>query len=100
MTIKVMLIFFTFLISGCTSAINVDITKNGLYEYNFGSLGDEQGLEISKQAKHYAVSEIIWNENTYEQTFRYEPRGEFVGKDVVVIRFIEWDYAKEKDITL
>lgn len=100
MTARITLIIFTFLIGGCASVINVDITKNGVYEYNFGSLGDEQGLEISEQAKHYAISEIIWNEKTYEQAFRYEPEDNFIGNEVVEIKFTEWSYDKNKVVTL
>lgn len=85
--------FALFFLSCETNEIQIDEIpteiklKSGTdYKYDFHISGDEEGATIVFQAKHYAISEIIRNENTnWSIVYHYKSEVGFIGKDSVTI---------------
>ncbi len=92
----IVLIFTLVSFFGCAPKVEINLNINQTYEKNLGSIGDEQALEIVKQAQNSEISEIIWNKKTYEHIFRYKPMNNYIGKDTVVIELSEYSYDSEK----
>ena len=65
---------------------NVTISNTKDYEYDIGSLGDEEGAGIQIQAKHSEISEYKRDFSNGENIYRYKPTSGYVGRDYVEIR--------------
>ncbi len=64
------------------------IKANEDYQYLLGSLGDEDGLVLSRQATHYEISEITFDTASLYLNFiyKYKPMLNYVGSDQVEIK--------------
>ncbi len=66
------------------SPSEITLKNNAEYNHDFNISGDEEGVTIIKQAKHYSVSELIRNQNTnWSVVYHYKPESGYVGKDSV-----------------
>ena len=92
--ILVMLMYALVLTVGCkkdkainpaAQVINVTMKVNEPYQYDLGSFGDEEGVNISKQALHYQVS-ITKRINFDNVVYTYTPEQNFIGSDLVELK--------------
>lgn len=68
------------------STIAISIQNSETYEYRTGIAGDEDGASILHQAKHFVVSDIVRNAETFwEAVYIYKPKPGFHGTDYVEI---------------
>jgi len=67
------------------TVLNITIPNSENYEYDLGSLGDEEGAGIYIQAKHYEISETNRNSETDQITYTYKAEQDFIGTDFVEI---------------
>jgi len=71
-----------------TKTINVSLASAETYQYPTVG-GDEDGVRISTQAKHYSISEIRRNAATnWVATYVYQPPAGFVGDDSVGLEIL------------
>lgn len=68
------------------NTIYVTIITDDTYEYDLGYFGDEEGAYISKQAKHFQVSEIERIIASGKVIYTYQPIESYVGTDEVEIK--------------
>lgn len=66
--------------------INATIKKNQSYQYNFGLIGIEDGLDISSQASHSNESTLN-RDNSGKIIYTYQPRLDYTGTDRVEITY-------------
>ena len=69
--------------------LEITINNSQTYEYTISanSVGDEDGMFILNQAKHFQVSEILRDATTnYLPLYRYQPKPGFSGNDTVIIQ--------------
>ncbi len=64
---------------------NYEIKINQAVEINWGSFGDEESVYISKQATHFATSEIV-RKADYNSIYTYLPIKDYVGDDELQIK--------------
>jgi len=69
--------------SGRFHTINTTIKKNESFQYTYGLIGIEDGIQISKQAKHFQISVIGWG--TGGIVYNYKPSIDYSGTDEVEI---------------
>jgi len=68
------------------SVVQVDLQVNEQYQYDTRISGDEEGADISTQASHFEISEIIRNESTnFSAVYKYKPELDYTGMDEVEI---------------
>ncbi len=65
-----------------TTVINATIAPNQNYQFNVSNPGD---VTISKQAKHYKVSEIGSGEESAQVIYKYTPAQDFTGIEEIVV---------------
>ena len=62
----------------------VSIKDSETYEYRTGISGDEEGVSIKVQAKHYVISDVFRNaETNWEAVYVYKAKPFFNGSDYV-----------------
>jgi len=67
-----------------SNVIDTTILINRNLEYSFGYLGDEEGLQIIKNARHAEICEIIIREG--ERILNYVPENGYIGNDTVILQ--------------
>lgn len=70
-----------------TTFQNLDITLTNIQVYKLRlSVGDEEGVGIFEQAKHFFQSKIVMNASTdWEHEYQYIPDANYAGPDQVTI---------------
>ena len=94
--ILILILLLIYIFVGCknSSSPNTDkktltpeIRVNEIYEYKTGISGDEEGVEITKQANHFKISQIVRNADTnFEAVYKYMPETDFAGTDSVELK--------------
>lgn len=75
---------------------NITLKNTEKYEYNMGSFGDEEGVRILKQARHFEISELVRDEVTFEMIYKYKPETGYTGTDMVELQRIAYDVSTGK----
>ena len=71
------------------TSINVSVTNIEVYTYFTGISGDEEGVGISKQEKHYAISEIGRDSTTqWAAVYKYKAQNNYIGEDTVELELL------------
>ena len=66
----------------CSSS-NVELTKNERFVYDTNHHGDKEGGRIITQAANFLISELSQDDSTFQLLYRYQPKEDYVGIDVV-----------------
>ncbi len=66
--------------------INLGLKKNQYFKYAFGLIGIEDGMAITRQAKHFDTSKLE-RDSLGKMIYNYKPRLNYVGNDNVEITF-------------
>jgi len=79
------------LILGCKDeeiykTLEVELVKNEVYYFNTRHGGDEEETSIIRQAEHYLVSKIYYDDSTDLRLYEYQPQTDYVGTDVVQLK--------------
>ena len=72
--------------------VNATIKKNQSFQYTFGLIGIEDGLDISRQASHSDES-MLSRDNSGKIIYSYQPRLDYTGTDQVEITYSMSDGA-------
>jgi hypothetical protein len=64
--------------------LQATIRQNSSYQHNFGLIGIEDGMSITRPAEHARTSTLVRNTSTGELIYTYIPVAGFVGTDHVV----------------
>jgi hypothetical protein len=66
--------------------VNITISNSGIFHYDFGICGDEEGAIISSQGSHYETSAIVRDSTTsFCAVFEYKPAAGYTGTDKVEV---------------
>jgi hypothetical protein len=93
--LEIILIITFSILTGCEdisqnivkTSFDIQLTKNQSYEYNTRIGGDEEGAEISIQANHFSISEIVRDASTiFVAVYKYTPDLDYKGADMVEIK--------------
>jgi hypothetical protein len=75
----------------------VVLNANESYNYDLGSFGDEEGVVVHQQAKHYTTSAI---ERTGNVVYHYQPAQDFTGTDSVVLKSVRGSNSGSVNTTI
>lgn len=94
--LPIIVLFFSLIFTSCkkdevkitTSSLDITLKKNEAYKLELGSLCDECGLSINKQAKYFLTSEIRLDTTAQRLQFIYiyKPAVDYTGTDEVEIK--------------
>lgn len=94
--LPIIVLFFSLIFTSCkkdevkitTSSLDITLKKNEAYTLELGSLCDECGLSINKQAKYFLTSEIRLDTTSQRLHFiyLYKPALDYTGTDEVEIK--------------
>lgn len=69
-----------------TKTIEVQLDPNESYQYDLGTFGDEEGVEINRQATRYAISSTDRKLSSGQVVYTYQPSLNFTGTDEVELK--------------
>lgn len=86
--------FASFFLNACnkeaeatTETIEATIAPNETYTYRFAPVNaPDAPLEISTQAQHFQISQVVLDANTNEPVFTYTPAKDFIGTELVHVK--------------